>query len=78
MPHTDMWHSHLKTRKTKTKVNPKLVIGGTVYENYQILQRRGYADWLVAGLGKPLNCPLYGLVAQLGERLFCTQEVAGS
>lgn len=79
MPHTDMWRSHLKTRKTKTKVNPnQLYRRLSIYETYKILRRRGNADWLVTGLGMPLNYPLYGLVVQSVERRPCKAEADGA
>ena len=32
----------------------------------------------LTGSGRPIARPIYGAIAQLGERLLCTQEVSGS
>ena len=49
-----------------------------MYENYQILRRRGYADWLVKGLGKPLNCPSIWGYGAMGAQRLCKPKVEGS
>ena len=46
-----------------------------MYENYQILRRRGYADWLVRGLGKPINYPYMGNGTAWSGRLPCKEEI---
>ena len=46
-----------------------------MYENYQILRRRGYADWLVIDLGRSLNCPLSGAMAQWERSGFASRRL---